>query len=267
MFKFPAQVARLSTEAVLAIGGFILASILFGFLITSFATWFQTPIPEDPFLRGQYYFNQDENPNGPYDLVKAREAYTAALEESPNGYPLAWYQLGRIDFLEGKFVAALYKFDSQIEQFGDVSPNVYYMIGLTNGFKARVTQNEDDWLAAEEGFKTFLTYVPESPWARTDLAWVYFAQGKFESMLPLLEAGLQTHPAHPWLLNMYGLALLNTQRHEEALQYFRAAAEEAAKLTPEVWGRAYPGNNPSEWSAGLDSFRAAIQKNIELVTS
>lgn len=222
--------------------------------------------PGDGFERGQYYFNADDDPSGPYDLVKARDAYTAQIHASSTENQFVWYQLGRIDFLEGKFDAAIYKFEKQIQYFGDVVPSVHYMLGLTYGYKARKTNAESDWARAAEEFETFIRLKPESPWARTDLSWVYFSQGKYEEMKPVLEQGLQNHPDHPWLLNMYGLALLNTDNREGAKVHFKKALENARKLTIHDWGLAYPGNNPALWQEGLDSFIEAIETNLKLVT-
>jgi len=172
-----------------------------------------------------------------------------------------------IDFLEGKSVAAIHKFNKQIEYFGDESPNVYYMLGLTYGYKARQSEAKRDWQHAEENFKKFLEFHPESPWTRTDLSWVYFSQGKYEEMVPVLEEGLEYEPEHPWLLNMYGLALLNTGERELANQYFLQAAIEADKLKIEDWGKAYPGNDPRVWEQGLSEFKEAIWRNIEISKS
>jgi tetratricopeptide (TPR) repeat protein len=216
------------------------------------------------FQKGQYYFNHDDDPAPPYDLKKAREYFDLAALENPKDNALLWYQLGRIDFLEGKFNSALYKFEKQLEYFGDQVPNVYYMIGLTYGYKARSLGEESDWEKAAEGFKKYLEFDPESPWARTDLSWVYFAQGKYELMIPVLEEGLTYTPYNPWLLNMYGLALLNTDKNEAAKKQFILAKEHASLLTPEIWGRSYPGNNPKDWAQGLTEFQEAINKNIEL---
>lgn len=199
-----------------------------------------------------------------YSLPCARYAYSRAISLDPKGDTLAWYQLGRIDFLEGNFGAALNKFRKQIEYFGDEIPNVYYMIGLTNGYAARESNSEQSWKAAEAGFTRFLEFFPESPWGRTDLAWIYFAQGKYEAMKPILEKGLEYEPNHAWLLNMYGLALLNTGERARAHEYFSRAYEEAAKLTPEDWGRAYPGNDPNSWPTALGEMRNAIAQNITL---
>lgn len=215
---------------------------------------------KDAFLLGQSYFNGDRG----HDLYCAQLAYEQAIEFDPEVDPWLWHQAGRVDFIRGRFYSALYKFDQQIKYFGDEVPNVHYMIGLTHGYRARESGSMYDWKRAEEGFIKYLELDPESPWARTDLAWVYFAQGKYEEMKPVLEEGLSAQPSHPWLLNMYGLALLNTDRKEEAHSHFVQASVQASSLTVEEWGRAYPGNHPDSWPVGLAEMRAAIEKNITL---
>jgi len=218
------------------------------------------------FELGEYYFNHDEDPGGPYDLSLARSYFEKAIAEDPHAYPLAWYQLGRVEFLEGNFDKALFNFDKQIEYFSDSIPNVYYMIGLTYGYKARQSGEEADWTKAAEAFETFISYAPQSPWPRVDLAWIYFAQGKYESMLPVLEEGIKYRPENPWIRNMYGLALLNTGDKALALEEFKQAQAFAAELSADAWGKAYPGNNPEAWGKGLSEFRMIIEKNIELAS-
>jgi tetratricopeptide (TPR) repeat protein len=217
-----------------------------------------------PFELGQYYFNHGDSADGTYDLQKARLYFEEAIKEGPKSNNLLWYQLGRIDFLEGKFDDAINKFNRQIEYFGDQYSNVYYMLGLTYGYKARKTGNEEDWRHAEENFHTYLKYDPLSPWARVDLAWVYFSQGKYEEMKPILENGLESMPQNPWLLNMYGLSLLNLGNKAKAREVFFRAQAEAQRLTTSDWGLVYPGNNPSFWKQGIEEFRSLIDKNLAL---
>lgn len=218
----------------------------------------------DSFELGQYYFNTGDRADGTYNLSKARESYLTAVTENPKKNLLAWHQLGRLDFLEGKFNEAIFNFSKQIEYFGDELPNVYYMLGLTYGYLGRSGGEIENWEKAEENFIKYLEFDPTSPWARVDLSWIYFTQGKYEAMLPLLEVGLVYEPANPWLLNMYGLALLNSGDLEKAQQYFLWAKSEASRLSVEDWGKSYPGNNPEVWPQGLAEFKAAIDKNIEL---
>ena len=138
------------------------------------------------------------------------------------------------------------------------------MIGLTNGHLAWQTGDSEDWQRGAEGFKKFLEYKPDSPWARIDLSWIYFSQGKYEEMIPVLEEALDENPNHAWLSNMYGLALLNTGRRSEAREQFLVAKDAVAKLTVEDWGRAYPGNDPKRWPEGLAEFQVVVDKNLAL---
>lgn len=230
------------------------------------------PIPEEMkaqvyFDIGQYYFNQDDDPDGPYDLVLARQYFSEVAQLDPKINEQFWYQFGRLEFIEGHLDEALAKFERQIEYFGEKQPNVLYMKGLTYGYKARQTNDPKDWKEAELAFINFLPHAPASPWTRTDLAWVYFSQGKYEEMKPILEEGLTFRPNNPWLLNMYGLALMNTDDPEGALKAFINARAAADVLTEADWGKAYPGNHPDLWGDGLSEFRSIIAKNIETVSS
>ena len=225
------------------------------------------PDTDNAFKLAEYYFNYGEHADGTYDLRQARFYYEKAVAEDPDGNDLAWYQLGRIDFLEGKFNAAIRRFEKQLELFDESHPQVRYMLGLTYAYRARYTSSESDWQKAAEQFDKFLVVLPTSPWGRTDLSWIYFSQGKYEEMLPVLEEGLEYYPENPWLLNMYGLALLNTGHQEKAGEQFRLAKQFSETLTAADWGRSYPGNDPGSWAEGLAEFRRLLDFNIALTTS
>lgn len=216
---------------------------------------------EEAMALGDAYFGGLKG----YDLGCARGGYGAALNLDEKGDIFAWYQLGRIDFLEGNFDQALAKFAKQIEFFGeDKLPNVHYMVGLTYGYKARASGAAEDWQKAEDGFENYIRFDKDSPWPRVDLAWVFFSQGKFKEMKAPLEAVMGKHPENPWVLNMYGLALLNTYEKERSVMYFESAKKAAEKVTEEEWGSVYPGNNPIFWKDGLAETRALIEKNLIL---
>jgi tetratricopeptide (TPR) repeat protein len=232
---------------------------------------FLKDIEVDPLLGksnfeiGQYYFNHDGS-REIYDLDLARIYYEKSVNQNPVSHNMAWYQLGRIDFLEGEFDAALSKFQNQLNYFSADIPEVYYMIGLTYGYKARKNDNVEDWGQAADNFNIYLTYAQTAPWPRVDLAWIYFSQGKFTEMKPVLEPVLTLHGDNPWILNMYGLALLNTSENQaEALPYFYQAQEEALHLDIDDWGAVYPGNNPEHWGIGLKEFQGILEKNIALL--
>lgn len=227
------------------------------------------PVPEAMraqvyFDIGQYYFDGQDHLDAPYDLTRAREYYTRAAELDPRVDERLWYQFGRLEFIEGNLDASLQKFARQMELFGEDLPNVLYMKGLAYGYKARRTNDPEDWKQAELAFKNFLPYAPGSPWTRVDLAWVYFSQGKYDEMKPVLEEGLTLRSGQPWLLNMYGLALMNTGDPAAAVDVFARAQASAAELTVSDWAEAYPGNHPELWGDGLSEFRSVISTNLQL---
>lgn len=265
-----AYLKKIPAVVLLAIGGsciffsfgtfLLLLSVQHIQLNAQIAEFQNTPF----FELGQYYFNSDDNPSGPYDLVTAQYYYEQEIARAPKENNLLWYQSGRVDFINGDFDNAIEKFDKQIEYFGDEIPNVHYMIGLTYGYKARKTDDVAHWRLAEEAFGKSIEFFYEAPWPRVDLAWIYFAQGKYEQMKPVLEEGFLYEANNPWLLNMYGLALLNTGDKDMAHEYFTFAKEIAGKMTVSNWGRSYPGNDPESWEEGLNEFKELIQKNIDL---
>lgn len=217
--------------------------------------------PETLYLLGDYYFTVKEV----YNIDCARLAFTKALKQ---GGPFsAWllHQSGRIDFLQSRYGDAIYKFEQEINLFGEEIPNVYYMLGLTYAFMAMDHGKPEAWIESEKQFKKYLEFDPSSPWAHTDLSWVLYSQEKFSEMEEVTTEGLSSHKFHPWLLNMHGLALMNQGEYLEALSFFEKAEDEAFSLTPEQWGIAYPGNDPRLYEVGLEEFRSAITTNIEIV--
>lgn len=213
---------------------------------------------DDLMRKGNEYFGGSKN----YNLTCGRQAYEKVISLKPNQYSNAYYQLGRIDFIESHFDQALKNFSDALEIPGYAS-NVYYMIGLTYGYKARKTNNDYDWKLAELGFEKFLELEPANPWGSTDLSWIYFSQGKYQDMKPVLELSLAQHPDHMWLNNMYGLYLLNTNEPRLAITYFEKAEAIGNTMTEEDWGRAYPGNDPANYEEGLAEMHKVIKHNLE----
>ena len=215
--------------------------------------------PGELFTIAHDYFEGEH-----YDLPIARKALSRQILLNSTFSKYSWYQLGRIDFLEGKFYSAIYKFDKQIELFGDEVPNVYYMIGLTYGYLARQTGDENHWQKAEEGFQKAVAYFPDEPWPMVDLAWIYFSEGKYTEMRQFLQGSVFEYADNPWYLNMFALSLLHTGEQETAHEYFKLAEKEAAELTTAEWGRSYPGNDPDSWAKGLEEMQNAIAHNVEI---
>jgi tetratricopeptide (TPR) repeat protein len=226
-------------------------------------------IADDHFALGEYYFNQPPYNNAEvYDLEKAQHHYNQSIIQAVNrgeAVPtFTWYNLARIDFVQARLDGAVSKLEKQLVVHGDAVPQTYYMLGLAYGYRALETESVADWEAAEAGFVKFMEYAPDSPWPRVDLAWVYFGQGKFKEMLPLLEEGIAISSDHAWLLNTYGLALLNTGDRAGALQAFTQAQQAYQNLTVADWQQAYSENDPSYWNRNFELFGATIDYNLSL---
>ena len=180
------------------------------------------------------------------------------------------YHLGDIDFIYSRYTLAIEKFNINIELYNDVDSQdimrTYYMRGLTYGYMKRFEEAETDFLKIIEWHKD----KPLDPkeWALyVDLSWIYFQQGKYEDMKSLIKEGIKVFPDNPWVLNMYGLALLNTGSGKESKPIFEEALAESQKLTEEDWLNAYPGNDPRIAREGLNEMLTAIERNLELVAN
>ena len=113
-------------------------------------------------------------------------------------------------------------------------------------------------------FLKFLEYMPDSQWARVDLSWIYFSLRDFPSMIAILQPVYDEQQDNPWVLNMYGLALLNTGQTAEAVEHLTRANELVGGVTAQEWGDVYPGNSPADWEVGVAEFRSAVGLNLEL---
>lgn len=194
---------------------------------------------------------------GRYDLARADGLFTAALLIDSD-VPDAWHQRARIDFLRGEFDSALEKINKQISIHGDSFMASYYIRGLIHGYRK-------EFVEAERDFLHFLTWDPDNWAARNDLAWVYFAQGKFEETEAEAVRGLTIAPTNPWLLVMHGMARFNLGDFVGAKEDLEKAEREAAFLTEADWRYAYPGNDPAVAGKGVEAFRRAIKENLERV--
>lgn len=182
--------------------------------------------------------------------------YVAAyLLDAEDPRPL--HQRARLAFLKGDFDDALRLINAQIGEHGDTFMASYYIRGLIRGY-------QKEFGAAEEDFKTFLSWDPENWAALNDLAWVYFAQGEFGEAKQTAERGLRVAPENPWLLTMHAMSRYNLGGTGVAEELERAL-KAAGALTEEAWVRAYPGNDPKIASPGLASLKRVISENTARV--
>ncbi len=193
----------------------------------------------------------------PYSLTMADYSYRTALLFDPKVED-AWHQRARIAFLKGNFDDALVKINKQIDLHGDSFMAAYYIRGLIYGYDKQYTNAEKDFLH-------FLTWDSNNWAANNDLAWIYFAQGKFDQALAQSAKGLAVNPGNAWLLTMHAMSLYNLGKSEKAYEELLEAKKSVEKLTEADWTHSYPGNDPAIAASGLAAFKATIEKNIELV--
>lgn len=196
---------------------------------------------------------------GAYDIHKAEYYFSKAAEIDPTT-PDLWHQYARVAFLEGDFATALERINRQFAERGDELMASYYIRGLIHGYSRQYEK-------AEQDFKKFLTWNPDNWAANNDLAWVYFAQGKYAEAQKQSWDILARDLTNPWLLTMHAMASYNLGDSKTARAELAAARDEAARLTDAEWIRAYPGNDPDVASLGIKEFRATIERNLELVNS
>jgi tetratricopeptide (TPR) repeat protein len=183
-----------------------------------------------------------------------------------SSYPLwgetteyAHYQLSRTYFIEGELDTALYEAQKELEVYPE-NFRTYYILGLTLGYMHRERE-------AIDAFQKFIEFKPESWAARNDKAWLHFRIGDVDGGLETIVPAVDQNPYNPWVMNTYGVLLMNKERYEEARGAFISAKRSADSMTEEVWGIAYPGNSPEIYGKGLVAMRASIQANLEEVES
>lgn len=195
-----------------------------------------------------------------YNIQIAKFFFSEALRwDGKEGMPppYAYHQISRTAFIEGNLNESLRLLEEELRYYPE-HYHTYYIKGLTLGYMGR----ERDAIVA---FEEFIKREPDSWAARNDAAWLYFRIGEIEKGLALIAPAAKTHPENPWVLNTYGVLLMNLGRDQEALVAFRHALNVANAMTPDDWGRAYPGNSHAIYSAGLERMRASINENILLL--
>jgi len=210
--------------------------------VAGFIIFIQKPATDFSMRRAGYYFN-----GGAYDLKKAERWYRTALWLNPS-MPAAHYQLSRIYFVEGRTEEALREVNKELKMrplFG----RAYYMRGLIEGFSKNLDAAEADFKKILELGKLseYAESLDQSGWAvYNDLSWVQFQKGEYGDVEKTAREGLEKYPHNPWLLNSWGLGLMNLKKTKEAAAAFDLALKATQKLTVEDTRRAYPGNDPRE---------------------
>jgi tetratricopeptide (TPR) repeat protein len=195
--------------------------------------------------------------DGAYNLKLAEQFLSEAIVLDER-LPYVHYQRARIYFVNSQYAKARAEVNKEIEYNPDYARS-YYLRGLINGYDGKLEQ-------ASEDFTEFITRKPYEWAGYVDHAWVLFQLGDYEGVRNRMETILETS-RNAWLLNAYGVALLNLGENEKALEAFNEAKNLASRMTPEQWGVAYIGNDPRIYTAGLEEMRKNINENIERVNN
>jgi tetratricopeptide (TPR) repeat protein len=207
--------------------------------------------PQVLFEKGEYYFSESN-----YDVQQAKAYYEAATWVAGGYYPGAYYQIARIHFITGELDEALVFINKELEVMPAFKRS-YYVRALVYAYQGNFSLAEND-------FKQFLLWKPESWAAWNDISWVYFSEGKYKEALNAALAGLHYAPDNPWLNNSAGAAHLNLGHYADAYEFFNQSLIKTRSLGEIRWGRAYPGNNPRIYSYGYAAMIRSIEKNIQL---
>ncbi len=204
--------------------------------------------------KGNYYFN-----NGAYDRKKAERYFSWAVQLDPKA-DSAYYQLGRIHLVSGKFDLARQEIDMALA-INPENKRSFYIRGLIDGYDKKY----DD---AISDFQQFVAYSPTEWAGHNDLAWAYFLKKDFAKVREAAQDGLdRADDQNPWLLNGLGVAYVNLGEPEKAQDIFARAQKISGDITPERWIKAYPGNDPSQAEQNLKKFKTDMGNNFQLATN
>lgn len=209
---------------------------------------------------GDYYFNGVIG-GGEYNTDVAKNAYKKAVLINPK---TLWghYQLARIYFVKGDYLAALEEVAKELEA-NPANLRSLYVRGLIYGYRGFVGDLEK----AEADFRHFTEWAPKEWAGYNDLSWVFSKQGKYREAKESILSAFREMPAekdkNPWLWNSLGVAELNLEEYLFAEEAFERAIELSKNLSLGEWRSAYPGNNPNDAESGLKAFREAVYKNLE----
>jgi tetratricopeptide (TPR) repeat protein len=194
---------------------------------------------------------------GRYDLLSSERYLTSAERIDPSLY-LVHYQLARVYFLTTRYTLALNEVNKEIKNSPNFSRN-YYLRGLIYGYDKKLPEAASD-------FEEFINREPDEWAGYNDLAWILFQLGDYRGVKESMEQILVS-VRNAWLLNAYGVALLNLGELEAAHNAFTEARELASRMSPEEWGTAYIGNDPRIYGTGLEEMRRNIDENLERVNN
>lgn len=193
-----------------------------------------------------------------YNATFANFFYTyAAYPPLTNAVPYAHHQLSRVLFVEGYLEQAKDEANEELTLYPDHT-QTYYLLGLTYGYL------QEEKLAID-AFSSFIEYHPETWAGRNDKAWLQFRIGDIKGAKETIEPVVYSEANNPWVQNTYCAILINLNKFDEAKEACDRAKATIDIMPYEIWGKAYPGNDPRIYSTGLEATRNSILKNMEII--
>lgn len=267
---------------------FFFSSIAAGTFIVVAVSWFLTPLPtmgaryvwnewhagtlalaldrsdaDLAFAIGNYYFGNQTalgtTEERPYNLALAKKAFSRAVALNPS-LPLTHYMRARIEFIQSDFTAALADLSRERSLFPE-NERALYMRGLTYAYRGF----PGDLIRAEQDFKEFIIWAPREWAGYNDLAFVLAKSIRYTHAAAVLKEGIERADGgdrNPWLWNALGVMELNSGNFKDAVSVLTKAQTFAASLTDVEWQKAYPGNDPSNTSTGIEAMQMSIAQNL-----
>lgn len=194
-----------------------------------------------------------------YHLKIAKFLYTRAAYPffSIKEPPYAHHQLSRVYFIKGDSNAALEEAKKELEVYPN-NTSTYYILGLTYGYMNRTHE-------AIDAFSKYIETHPDTWAGRNDNAWLQFRIGDIDGAIKTIEPIAENFRYTAWVQNTYCALLINKKDYKEAKKRCGYAKDAVDKMSPNEWGRAYPGNDPRIYEAGLQSMNKSISQNLYLI--
>jgi tetratricopeptide (TPR) repeat protein len=193
-----------------------------------------------------------------YNITLAHAAfYQASHPLFGKPAPYAHHQLSRTYFIQGKLDSALTEAYKELEIYPE-NKTTNYVIGLTLGYMNKEKE-------AIDAFSKYIQYNPKTWAARNDKAWLQFRIGDIDGAVATLEPVIEKQDHNVWVQNTYCALMINKKRYDEAKKACLRASNVVNIMTEETWGKAYPGNDPRIYAAGLQGMKASIAANLELL--
>lgn len=228
--------------------------LLLSFVVVFCFIFYAVFIPK--ILLGDFFFGRSKYF---YSLPMATFFYKQALFfDSKKGIPPPdlYYQLGRVAFIEGKLEKAVPLFDKELF-FYPKHVKSYYMKGLTLAYEGK-------YHAAIGSFEEYNEKQPVGWAGKNDEAWLLYTVGDLKKALTVIEKAYQDGYINPWVMNTYGVILLNLGKCDGAQTVLDTAYRNSLTMKEDSWGASYPGNDPRVYAEGLKQMRDSLKENLRL---